>query len=188
MNTSSESDADLADVDVHGLDGGVAARRTRGMSDESSGRAIIKKTGRKNILLNRILPQLPPDPTLLEPSKRNIRMNLVRTINPRRPRLQLMRESQSPTNILRKHRRRQSIQRIVRLSQHIGFVLELDNDTDGPEDLFLDDAHVWLRVGEDGGFDPVAFFAVTDAAELDCCAFGFAGFDVGHDALSEQIE
>lgn len=176
MKTSSESDADLANVDMHGLDGGVAARQRREQRVED------KKIGR-HILLNRILPQLPPNPTLLEPPKRNIRMNLIRTINPRRPRLELMREPEPPTNILREHRRGQPIKRIVRLFQHVGFVLELDHDTDGPEDLFLDDSHVRRRVGEDGGLDPVPFFAVTDAAELERCAFGFAGLDVGHDAL-----
>lgn len=94
-----------------------------------------------------------------------------------------MRHIQPPTNILRKHRRRQPIHRIISLLQHVLLVLKLDYHADGPEDLFLDDLHVRLGVGEDGGFDPEPFFAVAGAAEVDGCAFGFAGVDVGYDAL-----
>lgn len=142
----------------------------------------------RHILLNRILPLFPPNPTLLRPPKRNIRMYLIRTINPRRPRLKSMHEPQFPRNILHEHRCCEPRQWMVRLSKHVGVVLELDHDTDGPEDLFVDDSHVGRRARENGGLDPVPFFAVTEAAELECCTFGFAGLDVGHDALNPVAE
>lgn len=38
-------------------------------------------------------------------------------------------------------------------------------------------------MGEDGGFDSVAFFDVAGTAEVDGGAFELAGVDVGYDAL-----
>lgn len=47
----------------------------------------------------------------------------------------------------------------------------------------LQDIHVRPGIGEDGGLNPVAFFAMAVAAEVDGGPCGLAGVHVGHDAL-----
>lgn len=48
------------------------------------------------------------------------------------------------------------IQGVVRLGEDVSLVLELGDNDDGAEDLFLDDAHVRLDIGEDGRLDEVS--------------------------------
>lgn len=97
-----------------------------------------------------------------------------------------MRHIQPPAYILRKHRRRQPIHRIISLLEHILLILKLNHHPNRAKDLLLHDLHGRLGVGEDGRLDPVAFFAVAGAAEVNGGAFGFAGVDVGHDALWDE--
>ena len=60
---------------------------------------------------------------------------------------------------------------------------ELDDDADRPEDLLLDDLHVGLRLGEDGGLDEVALGTPPVTAEVDRGAGLLARVDVAHDTL-----
>lgn len=138
---------------------------------------------KRDSLVQRILPKLPPNPTLLKPSKRHIRMQAVHTVDPRSPRLQPMRCIDRPVQILRENSSSQAVDRIVRLLDHFVFVLEFDHDADGTEDLFLDDLHAGGDVGEDGGFYEETFGSLSFAADCDRGTCVFAGLDVGHYAL-----
>ena len=65
-------------------------------------------------------------------------------------------------------------------------VFELDDDTDGAEDLLLDNLHLRLDVGENRGLDEVAFVSVTLTAEVDSRALLPAVINVTHDALCRE--
>lgn len=60
----------------------------------------------------------------------------------------------------------------------VSFVFEFGDGADGAEDFLLHDFHVGAYVGEDGGLDEVAFFAVAFAAHFDLGTFFFARIDV----------
>ena len=137
-------------------------------------------------LCQRILPKLPSNPTLLEPTEWHIRVQAIHAINPRSPRLEPMRRVNNAAQVLREHSGSKPINRVVRLLDHIVFVFELDDDTDGTEDLFLDDLHRWVDVGEDGGLDEVAFCSLTLSADLDFGPCLLSGLDVGHDTLCNR--
>lgn len=73
--------------------------------------------------------------------------------------------------------------RVIRLPDHVLFILELDHDTDRPEDLFLYNLHFRLDVREDGGLNEVALLAMSLASVVDGGAVLLAGLDVAHDTL-----
>lgn len=66
----------------------------------------------------------------------------------------------------------------VAQTDRVGFVLEFCNRTHGAEDFFLHNLHVFLHVGEDGGLNEVAFFAVALSADFNLRTFLFAGIDI----------
>jgi len=91
-------------------------------------------------------------------------MQAIHAINPRSPRLKPMRRINSAAQVLRERSSSEPINRVVRLLDHIVFVFELDDDTDGIEDIFLDDLHGWVDVGGDRGLDEVACSLTLPAA------------------------
>lgn len=56
--------------------------------------------------------------------------------------------------------------------------LEFGDGADGAEDFFLHDFHVFADVGEDGGLDEVAFFAMAIASYFHLGAFFLTGVNV----------
>jgi hypothetical protein len=76
------------------------------------------------------------------------------------------------------HSGSKSICSVVAETDGVFLVLELGDRTYRAEDFFLHDGHVVLDVGEDGGFDEVAFGALALAAGDDGGAFVLAGLDV----------
>lgn len=90
-------------------------------------------------------------------------MQLVVTVDPSRPRLQLVRDTECSLNILREDRRSQTVLGIVGQLDDFLLSLELDERHDGSEDLFRADFHLRGHVGENGGFDEVSFvsFAIS---------------------------
>lgn len=97
--------------------------------------------------------------------------------------MQLVRNPNRTRHITREHSSRKTVDRVVRLVDNVVLVFEFSDGDDGPEDLFLDDLHLGLDVGEDGGLDEVAFVAVALATKGDGRTLGFAGLDVAHNAL-----
>lgn len=67
------------------------------------------------------------------------------------------------------------------------FVLELDHNTDRTENLFLDNPHFRLGMGEDRGIDEETFISETVASVMDRRTLFLAGIDVAHDALEGTI-
>lgn len=112
----------------------------------------------------------------------------------------------STVDILSEDCSSQSVHRVVRLSDHVYkryddglsnnerkgalalsltiLIRELDDNTNGTEDLLLHDLHMRLGVGEDGWLDEVPFCTMTFTAGLYCRTLLFTGFDVAHDTLN----
>jgi len=65
------------------------------------------------------------------------------------------------------------------------FILELDQNTDGTEDLFSDNLHIWLGLGEDRRVDEVPLIAKALASQMDLRTLLLSGIDVTHDTLKE---
>lgn len=105
-------------------------------------------------------------------------MEHVVLIDPDGPRPQRVRDANGGVQAARVHGRGETVGGGVAEADGVGLGLELGDGADGAEDLFLHDLHVLRDVGEDGGLDEVALFAVTPAARLHFGAFLFAGVDV----------
>ena len=72
----------------------------------------------------------------------------------------------------------QTVSRAVAHSDRVGFRLELGDGTDGSEDLFAHDLHVFSDIAEDGRLDEVPSVAVSGPAHFDLGSFFFAFFNV----------
>ena len=94
---------------------------------------------------------------------------------------------QRAVDVLREHGGRQPIHGIIRLSDHVVVVLELDDDADWAKDLLLHDLHVFASLGEDRGLDKVALVAPSLAAEVHLGALLLTRVDVVHDALTPRV-
>ena len=97
--------------------------------------------------------------------------------------MQRVRKLDPPRDILCEYRGGQTVQAVVCLAQHIFLVLKLDYHANWPEDLLLDDAHVWSRVGKDSWLDPVALRAMSLASKVNPGALLLSRLDVTHDTL-----
>ncbi len=144
---------------------------------------LQKKKAGNDILVQRVLAELTSHTGLLVASERHIGVQRVDAVDPHRACLQLVRELDPARHVAGEHGRGEAVQRVVRLPQRILVVFELDDDGDGPEYLLLDDAHVWMGVGENGRLDPVALISVALAAEVHGRAFFLARLDILHDTL-----
>ena len=81
------------------------------------------------------------------------------------------------------HGGRKTICRRVAHPDGVGLGAEFGNRADGAKDFFLHDLHVFGDIGEDGGLDEVAFFAVTVTADLDLGAFLLSSIDITVDGV-----
>lgn len=81
----------------------------------------------------------------------------------------------------------ETVHRVVGDGENIGFVLELGNDDDGSENLFLDDPHVGLDVGEDGRLDKVSLSSVPRSSGVDSSSLLDSGLDVSHDTVVLEL-
>jgi len=70
----------------------------------------------------------------------------------------------------------------------LGLVLELCDCTDGTEDFFLLDLHVFRDVGEDGGLDEEAFFAFALAPGFYSCALFLTLFNIALEVVSGLLD
>ena len=92
--------------------------------------------------------------------------------------MQSVRRLNGSGDILREYRAGQAVGSIVRLPDNVVVVVELDDDTDRPEDLLADDLHSGFAVGEDGRLDEIAFIADSFATNVACSALVFSRLDV----------
>ena len=140
------------------------------------------------IIRQRRLTQLPPNPTLLIPTKRQLMMQHVILIHPNRARLERTRNHNGRIQILGVHGSGEPISGAVAQPDGVVFGLEFRDRADGAEAFFLHDLHVFGDVGEDCRLDEVAFVAVAFAAGFDLRAFFFAVFDVAKaDTVSGMV-
>jgi hypothetical protein len=173
-----------AEVDLDGFDIGVAecggeAPQRRQIPAEQG----AQETERSS-LVQSIFTQLAADSRLLVPTKWHVLVQRIRAIDPYRTCMQLVCDLERARDIRREYSGGQTVQRVVRLAHHVVLVLKLDDDTNRPKNLFLDNAHVWPRLGKDGRLDPVALRAMSLASEVNLSALLLARVDITHDALS----
>lgn len=105
-------------------------------------------------------------------------MQHIILIHPHRARLQRVANPDGGVQVGGVHGSSEPISGRVADADGVLLVLELGDGADGAEDFFLHDLHIFADVGEDGGLDEVAFFAVALAANFDFGAAFFAGVDV----------
>ena len=105
---------------------------------------------------NSILAILPPQPTFLEPPKRDLTVDLDRAIHLHRARLQFLAHAHGTVDILREDRGTEREFRVVGPVDGFGFGFEGVYDYDGAEDFFFFDGAARFCVCEDGWFDKEA--------------------------------
>ena len=151
--------------------------------EASDSRRTGGRRNRRHSLVQSILAQLATDARLLVPTKWHVLVERIRAIDPYRTCTQLVCNLERARDIRREYRSGQTVQRVIRLAHHVVLVLELDDNTNRPKNLFLDDAHVWLRLGKDGRLDPIAFRAMSLASEVNLSALLLARVNITHDTL-----
>lgn len=141
------------------------------------------------IRLQPLLPQLPPNPTLLDTSERNPRVTVLTTIDPDHTGLDLRGDAVRALQVLREDGRAETVARVVGAADGFLFRGEGHDGDDGAEDLFAVDTHGVRDVREDGGLDEVAILelgvgrGMGMAACEDGCALGARRVDVREDAV-----
>ena len=130
------------------------------------------------VVRQRRLAQLPSDTALLVSTKRQRMMQHVVLVNPDGSSPQSIGHADGGIEVGRVNGGRQAVGGIVANTDGLGFILELGNGADRPEDFLLHDLHVFTDAREDGGFNEVSLVAVAAAANLDLGAFLFAVVNV----------
>ena len=92
-----------------------------------------------------------------------------------------------PVDVLREDGSSKTVDGGVGLTEDILIILELDDDTDGTEDLFLDNLHVGTNVAENGGGDEVSLVTESLTTVVDSSAIGLSGLNVTHDTLKGEL-
>ena len=124
------------------------------------------------------LSQLPTDTALLVPTKRQLVVQGVVSVDPDGTGAQGVGDADGGVEVGGVDGGGETVGGAVADPDGVFLVLELGDGADGAKDLFLHDLHVFADVGEDGRFDEVAFLAVAVAADFDLGAGFLAFFDV----------
>lgn len=122
-----------------------------------------------------------------ERTEGDLGVELVVAVDPDGSGLELVGGADGTGDVAREDGGGETVHRVVGLGDDVGLVLELGHDDDGAEDLLLDDAHVGLDVGEDGGLDEEALGAVALASGVDGRALLLAALDVRHDSVVLEL-
>lgn len=99
-----------------------------------------------------------------EQTYRNIRVKLVVAVDPNGTSLELVRDVNGTRDVAREDCSGQTVDSVVGLADQILLVVELDDDNDWAEDLFISNLSAFLDIGEDGRLDEVAFVSVSVSA------------------------
>ena len=75
----------------------------------------------------------------------------VSRVDPNSTGLEFVCSLDRPVDVLREDGSSKTVDGVVGLTEDILIILELDDNTDGTEDLFLDNLHVGTNVDKDGG-------------------------------------
>ena len=90
---------------------------------------------------------------LLETPEWHVGIQRVAAVDPGSSGLEFVGSLQGTIDVLREDGCGQTVHSVVRLVDDILLVLELDDDTDGSEDLLLDNLHLRLGIGENCGLN-----------------------------------
>ena len=142
---------------------------------------------------------------LLETSEWHICIQRVAAVDPRSSGPQFVGSIQGAVDVLSKDGGSQTVRGVVRLADNIFLVLEFDDNTDGAEDLLLDNLHIRLGIGENSGLngsegrmspnaaqrgskrraclDKVTLVSETAPTNVNLCTLLLARINVRHDPL-----
>ena len=140
-----------------------------------------------DVLRQRVLAKLASDTALLVSAERHRGVEVVHAVDPDGAGLEPVGGADGLVEVAGEDGGSETVDGVVRLVDDVVLVLELDDDTDGAEDLLLDNLHVRLDVGEDGRLDEVALGADTGTAVVERRALLLARLDVAHDALCPRV-
>lgn len=109
-----------------------------------------RRIGHTGIVLESVLAQLATNTRLLEPTERNLGVELVVTVNPDGTRLELASDGVGAREVLGEDGRGETVVGRVGLLDDFLFGVKGGHDDDGAKDLLLDNLHVGGDVAEDG--------------------------------------
>lgn len=174
-----------AKVDMYCFDCGITELRGKGRGIQSEN--MHMHSSLVGLLCQSILATLPAYTALLEPTEGYLHTHMVGAIDPCRSRFQSIRNANRSVNVLRKDGGGETVSCIVRLSDHIFFVMEFDHDADGPKYLFLDNFHIGARICEYSWLDEIALGTDTLSTCMHCRTVRFSGFDIAHDPIKLDL-
>lgn len=90
---------------------------------------------------------------LLESTEWHIGVEHVNAVDPNGSSLEFVGSQQSTVEVSGENSSSETVKSVVGLADDISLVYELDNASDGPKNLLLDDLHLWLRVRENCWLD-----------------------------------
>jgi len=114
-----------------------------------------------------VLSKLTSDTRLFVSTEGHIRVELVETIDPDGTSLELVSSLNSAVDVLGEYSSSETVDSVVGLLDDVVVILELDDHTNGAEDLLLNDPHVGFRLREDGRGDEISFAAYALASKVD---------------------
>lgn len=91
-------------------------------------------------------------------------MKLVVAVDPDGTSLELVRNINGARNVAREDCSGQTVDSVVGLTNQVLLIVELDDDNDWAENLFISNLGAFLDIGEDGRLDEVAFVSVSVSA------------------------
>jgi len=136
-----------------------------------------------SVVGKRVFAEFPADTRLLEAAEWDLGVKLVHAVDPCGSGLQLMRNTDGAIDVLGEDSSCETVNSIVCLLDNICLIFEFDNNANRAEDLFLDDPHVGVGVGENGRLNKESLFSVTLSTYVDGGAFLLARVNVFHDAV-----
>lgn len=139
------------------------------------------------VVCQSVFAQLAADTALLVATERNLVVKLVILVHPNGTSTKVMSGLESSANISREYGCGETVHAVVGHLNDVCFILELDNDDDGAEDLIFNNGHARLGVCEDGRLDVVSLFAVLLSAEVDGSTFILALLNVTHDTIELHL-
>lgn len=166
-------------MNVDGLDFGVTAKRNC---------QLLSRTRMEegDLLGKSVLAEFTTHTRRLESTERNGVVQHVRRVDPSGTSLELMCGFDRPVDVLREDSSSKTVDGVVGLADDILIILEFEDDTDGTEDLFLDDLHVGTDVTEDGWGDEVTLVTESLTTVVDSGAVSLSRLDVAHDTLKDE--
>lgn len=131
-----------------------------------------------SLLLKGVFAKLAANTGLLEASEGHLGVKLVDAVDPGGAGVEPVGGLQSAIDVLGEDGCSETILGIVGLFNDVLVVVELDDNADWAEDLFLYDLHVGARVRKDGWLHPVPFFVEGRATIMNGGTLLLSGFDI----------